>query len=103
LAGADDERVVQESAAVEIGDQAVPADVEARRELFLHPLEMVPVRIPAAAGQTIFVPKDGDDFAAGFNQPTGREAGLAKERLAIELPRLARFTPQVERFGQLRR
>src|SRR5687767_6438708 len=103
LAGTDDQRIVHHAAAVEIGNQTVPTLVEARRELLLHSRIVVPVGIPAAAGEAELIPEHADDAAPSLYQPAGGQARLAKKRLTVQLARFARLFAQVESLRKLRR
>ncbi len=69
LAQEHDQRLVEQPAAVQVDQQAGERLVEARQELVLHAGEVVPVGVPAGAGQAVLVPEDGDEPAAGLDQP----------------------------------
>ena len=64
---------------------------------------MVPVRVPAAAGQAVLVPEDADDAAAGLDQPAGGQARLAEQRLAVQVAGGVGLAAQIEGLGQLGR
>ena len=57
FAAANDQHVVQHPAVIQVIDQSVPRFVETRAKLDFHPLVMIPMRIPTAAGQSILIPK----------------------------------------------
>src|SRR5258707_7841507 len=101
LAGADHQHVVEQTALVEVGDQAVPTLVETGAELLPHPGVMVPVRVPGAACETILVPENGDDTAAGLDQSPGGKTSLAKERIAVDFPCRVGLKPHIEGGAQL--
>ena len=57
--------------------------VEARHQLVFHARVVVPVCVPAGAGQAELVPEDRDEARAGLDQSPGREGGLAKDGHAV--------------------
>src|SRR5690349_18965861 len=77
------QRVVEQAAAIQIVDQAVPTKVEPRTQLLLHAGVVIVVRVPTAASQAILVPEHTDHSAAGLDQSTGREARLTEKRMAV--------------------
>ena len=65
------------SRAVEVRDQSVPG--QSSPEILPRTSRItIPARIPAAAGQAVFVPKNGHHPAAGLDQPPCTEARLAE-------------------------
>ena len=103
LAQHDDQRLVEHPALVQVRNEPREAAVEAGHQFVLHPRVVVPVRVPAGAGQAELVPEHRDEPRPGFDQPAGRQASLAEQRHAIGLARLARFAAEVERLPQLLR
>ena len=79
FAEAEDERLLQKSTIIEVTDQAVPGAVEAGHQLLLEPRVMIPVGIPAGAGQSVLVPEDRDEPSPGLDQPPRRQRGLAEQ------------------------
>ncbi len=96
LAQADDQRLVEQPARVEVDQEARERAVEARQELVLHPGEVVPVGVPAGAGQAVLVPEDGDEPAPRLDQPPRRQRGLAEEGHAVEVAGGGRLAVEVE-------
>ncbi len=74
LAQQDDQGLVEQPATIEVDQQPREGLIEARQELVLHAGEVVPVGIPAGAGQAILVPEDGDEPAAGLDEPPRGQA-----------------------------
>ena len=91
----------EQPALIQIGDQPVPSLVQARAKLLLHAGIVVVVRVPAAAGQAVFVPKHADDAAAGFDQPPRGQARLSEQRVAVQFAHAGVFFAQIERVAQL--
>ncbi len=58
---------------------------------------MLPVRVPAGAGQAKLVPEYAHKFRAGFHQATRRQRRLPEDRHAIRFAQRQRFARQVER------
>ena len=60
--------------------------------------KVLPVRIPVGIQESVFVPKDRDKLAAGFHQPPGCQARLAKQRQPVALANRVRLLANVERL-----
>ena len=103
LAETDDQGLVEKAPRVEVDQEARKRAVEAGEELVLHPGEVVPVRVPAGAGQAVLVPEDGQEPAAGLDEPPGRQGGLAEEGHAVAVARGRGFGVEVERAAELLR
>src|SRR5262249_49254543 len=101
LAQADDQRLVEHFAGIEIAQQSGEAGVEAGAKLLLHAREVVPVRVPAGAREAELVPEDRDETRARFDEPPGCEARLAEERHAVRLAHVPRLALNVERRANL--
>ena len=99
FADAQHQRFLQQSAGVQVGDQAVPGTVKAGQQFVLHAWVMIPVRVPARAGQPILVPEDGDKARPRLHQPPRRQAGLAEERHTVGLAQGRRFAAKIERLA----
>src|SRR5205823_6247799 len=68
FAQADDKRLIEHAAAIEVDQEAGKGLVEARKEFVLHPREVIPVGVPAGAGEAVFVPEYGQEAAARLDQ-----------------------------------
>ena len=89
LPGADDDRLVQQPARVQVADQGGEGPVQRRQEAVAERPEVVAVRVPAADAQR-------HEPGAGLDQPPGGERPLAQRRPAVGVAERLRLARQVE-------
>src|SRR5262245_55935379 len=98
LANAQDQRLVQEPAGLEVADEPGISQVEAGEQVLLQSRVVIVVCVPGAIGEdAIPIPENGDELRSSLNKPAGREAALAEERHAVRLADSERFPADIER------
>src|SRR4029078_12676440 len=80
LAERDDQRALQEPAAVQVRDESAPALVELLHDLAFAGLEEAAVMVPAAVVH-------GHERNSDFHQPAGEQHALAEGVAAIKIAR----------------
>src|SRR5262245_45404738 len=97
LAGPNHERFVEKPARFKVVDQAGIGEIETGQQVFLKPWVVVVVRVPGAVGELAkAVPKDGDELAASFDEPTCRQTSLAEQRDSVAFTESERLASHVQ-------
>ena len=100
LAEAQHGGALQQAAGFEVPDQPRIGQIEAGAQFVLHPRVVLVVRVPAAVGQAVLIPKDTDQPAARLHEPPGDQGPLAISRHAVAFPHYHRFAANIEGRAQ---
>lgn len=84
----------------EIEDQRGDGRIESGQQFIAQPREVVEVRVPCRVDDFVFVPKNGNQWATGFEQPTAGQCGLSEQRHAVLLATRHRFAADIERIAR---
>ena len=101
--------VVQQAALVQVVEQRREGPVELRQQAVLQAVEVVAVRVPAAAALAqlveflVALPEDGDERHARLDQPPGQQHRHGVDARAVPLADRLRLGAQVERGLRLPR